>query len=245
MDDIELKLLAGMPIEIDGVGEIHSPLVKDVIRIGEDKYNQYLSYLLIDKDKIDIEEEMRSKLSTFAVIVTLCMQDQQFQQIFLSALQFIFNKEAHLGHDDSDVFFYFGDIRENNRITKEDIEIIQAIIRVANHVKIKEENEDEYRPAGEEARKMIEEMLERRRNKPKPKPTINLHSIISGLAWKSNNINIFDISKLSIYQLYDGFHRQESIDSYNYTLVGIYSGNVDGKKVDYNNIHWTKILKKE
>lgn len=241
MDEIELKLLVGMPIEIDGCGYLHTPLVKEVIDIGQTKYNELLSVALLNKNKLKSE----SDLTTFQIIAYMYLNDENFQKKFSEAIKFFFKEEIHFGYNESEVFFYFGDKDENRWITQNNIEIIQAVLRVSNQVKVDQEDEDEYKPANEHARKLIEEMLERRKNKPKPKPTINLHSIISGLAWKSNNVSIFDIPNLTIYQLYDGFHRLENIDSYHYTLVGIYSGNVDGKKINLNNIHWTKIMNQQ
>ncbi|GFN32599.1 hypothetical protein [Paenibacillus xylaniclasticus] len=242
MDNIELRLLIGEPVPLEGVGEIHSPLVKDIVRLGQSTYNEYLSYILVDKDKISVQEDERDTLTTFNVILSLCIHDPHFHRIYFNALKFFFKEEVFLGHNDKEYFFYLGDYSDCRYITKDNIEIMQAIIRIANQVKIKDEKEEQYNPANEEAARIIAEMLERRKKKPKPKPTTNLHSIISGLACKSNNISYFNVGDLTIYQLYDNFHRLEVIENYHYTLVGIYSGNVNGKEINFNKIHWTKII---
>jgi hypothetical protein len=242
MDDIELKLLVGLPIEVENVGNIYSPTVKEIIEFGYSKYNEILSCLLMDKSRLKLESLDEKVITTFTLLASLCFHEEDFRRKFLNGLNFIFKEEVFFGHNDEEIFFYFGDLGEMRYISEKNIEFIQALIRVSNQVKIQDEKEDEYNPADEQARKIIEEMLARRRNKPKPKPTVNLHSIISGLCTKSNGVNHLNVKDLSIYQLYDCFHRLEVVENYHYTLVGIYSGNVDGKQINYNKIHWTKII---
>jgi hypothetical protein len=241
MDDIELRLLVGLPVEIESVGYIYSPLVKETISIGQNTYSQYLSLLLVDKEKISSTSKT-DDISTFDVILSLYIHDRNFSVGFIKALEFLFRENVSFGYTDSEAFFYLGGIEDKRYITKNNIELIQAVVRVANQVKVADEEEEQYNPADEQARKIIEEMLARRKNKPKPKPTMNLHSIISGLASKSSSINHLNVGDLSIYQLYDNFYRLEVIENYHYTLVGIYTGNVDSKKINFKNIHWTKII---
>jgi hypothetical protein len=106
--------------------------------------------------------------------------------------------------------------------------------------------EEEFRPAGAAVAKFIKEMLEerkkRQKQKPKQKETINLRSIISGLAWKSGSPNLQSILELTNYQLYDGFKRLEKIDNVYYTLLGIYTGNVDVKKINTSELNYAKII---
>lgn len=243
MDDIELKLLMGMPIHIDGVGDIYSPLLNDIIELGFSKYNEFLTCLLVDNSiiKRKTDNEKDETVDTFSVILSLMIHDQSFYEKFKNALELTFREKVSFGHTDEEAFFYVGDLSKQRFITDKNIELIQAIVRIANQVKT-QNVEEEYNPADEQTRKIIEEMLARRKKKPKPKSTMNMHSIISGLASKSNSINHFNIGGLSVYQLYDSFHRLEVIENYHYTMVGIYTGNVDSKKINYNKMHWSKII---
>jgi len=65
--------------------------------------------------------------------------------------------------------------------------------------------------------------------------------MISGLGWKANNINIFDVWDLTVYQLYDGLNRLKIIDDYQFTLSGIYAGTIDSGKINLKDINWMKI----
>jgi hypothetical protein len=70
---------------------------------------------------------------------------------------------------------------------------------------------------------------------------INLHSIISAVAWRTVGFN--EVLKLTIYQLYDGFYRLGLIDNYHYTFTGIYTGNIDGSKIKLPDINWANTIK--
>ncbi|OPH47621.1 hypothetical protein BC351_10555 [Paenibacillus ferrarius] len=234
--DLELKLLAGMPINIEGVGKIFSPTVREIIEIGESNYNQYLSALLFDKNSI--ETDIKEELSNFEMMFAYAYHHEEFRKILFESISFFFKDEVHLDHDDQDVFFLF----KNGKMGKSVFENVQDIIKTANWVSDSSEESEQYNPADEETAKVIREMLERRKKKAKPKPVVNLYSIISAIAWKSPDMNISKILDLTIFQLYDGFRRLEKIDSIHYTLNGIYSGNVDAKKINMSDLNWAKII---
>lgn len=241
INDIELKLLCGQPVNIDG-GLLHSPKLKNVIRIGEALYSQHLSAILFDKKHIDgiEDDENYESYDTFELLCAYCYHNENFFNIFLDAVEFIFKERPTLDTDESEVFFIFGDELNNWKIDKSNFSTIQKVIRISNYLKDEEKKED-YNPANERAKKFIEKLKKNKADTPKPKETMNLHSIISGLSWKLNNINILNCSELTVYQLYNGFFTTEKIDNYQFTLSGIYAGNVDGKKINYKDIHWAKI----
>lgn len=235
-DDLSLKLLAGIPIIIEDLGEIYFPKLREIIIFGEQKYNQLLSCLLVTKDLF--EQLKNEDLTSLEIAMIYCYQDKQFKEIFLKAFSMFFQKELLV---DTKGFFYFKEGENKIHILPEQFNDIQFILKKANNIQIK--TEPEYNPGNERAAKFIQKMLKTKKNKPVPKNKTDLHSIISGLAWKANNVNIFNIFDLTIYQLYDAFYRLENIDNYHYTLSGIYAGTVDGKKIDIKNINWFNKIK--
>jgi hypothetical protein len=135
---------------------------------------------------------------------------------------------------------YFGEFSEDSILTEEKFEYIKRLVRIANNVPEKTE-EEEYKAGNERARKFLEKIKKQKEeiNKLK-KQKINLHSIISAVGWKAQSFDF--ISKLNIYQLYDGFYRLGYIDNYNYTMTGIYTGNIDGSKIKLPDINWANII---
>lgn len=234
-NDIGLRLQAGMPIEIDG-GFYHTPKLKKIINIGQNKYDQYLSALLFDKNNID--GEIDKDIDNFEVLFSICYHNEEFKKTFFEALCFVFQESPQLFSDNESLFFYFGDELDNWRIDKFNFSKIQKIVKISNSITIKKE--DAYNPANKTAEKFIERIKAIKASRPKPKETMNLQSIMNGLSWRSNDINPFNILDLTIYQLYQGFFATEKNDNYQFTLQGVYAGTVDGKKINYNNIHWAK-----
>jgi len=231
-NDINLRLLAGMPIDINNLGILTPLKLKDITNIGESNYNELLSVLLIDKSNIEGLNDQ--EISNLELLMVYSYQNLEFREKVLKSLKLFFNKEFLMSNEG---LFYCEDII----IDKEPFDEFQYALKCANHIEIKKE--PEYVPGNERARKFMEKLKLNKQNIKKPE-TMNLHSIISGVAWKSNNMNIIDIFKLTIYQLYDAFYRLENIDNYNYTLSGIYAGTVDSKNINISNITWSRILKK-
>jgi hypothetical protein len=57
-DDINLKLLAGLPLEIDNICSVYPLKLKDISSIGYSKYNLYLMNLIAEPKDFDRSEEV-------------------------------------------------------------------------------------------------------------------------------------------------------------------------------------------
>jgi len=235
-EDLKLRLLVGMPIHIEKAGDLFIPSLKEIIRMGESNYNQYLSVLLINKDNMDGLVE-GVNLTNFDIVTYLSYHDLNFRETILTALTYLFKNNVCFEFSDTAAYFNLGNA---NRIDATNFDQMQWVISKANYVS----NEKEYRPANSKAKEMIDRIKKTRESRPKPKEFMNLHSIISGLAWKSKNLNITNIMDITIYQLYNGFYTIENIDNYHHTLTGLYAGTVDGKNINPKAIHWAKIIEK-
>lgn len=66
-----------------------------------------------------------------------------------------------------------------------------------------------------------------------------LGDLLSAVTWVSNGgITPFNRNSLHIYDIIDCINRNDKLINYKNTLTGIYSGCVDGKKIDFNKISW-------
>lgn len=109
--------------------------------------------------------------------------------------------------------------------------------------KVEYGKEDEYHAGNSKAKEMMDKIRKGKASKPKKKPVIDFHSIISGLSWRTTGgVNLFNIFDLTIYQFYDGYYRLENIDHYNSILTGIYTGNIDAKNIKMQDINWARII---
>lgn len=233
-ESIELKLLLGQPANLDGIN-IFSPLLKDVVSVGYDKYNYALSSLLFNKSRFPDLKNLKE--SNFDLFTYFYIHDEAFKDAIEMASRLMFRDEMILEVLDESPRFKVGDFF----ISDKNFNDLQRLIKLSN--KVPEHSEkDEFNPANSKAKEFIDKIMGDRANKPQKKPVSNLHSLISGLSWKSPSINILSISNLTIYQFYDGYYRMENIDHYNNIMNGIYSGNVDSTKIKIQDNSWTKII---
>lgn len=236
-EDIRLKLLAGLPIEIKGMGLLTLPTLKEIIKMNESLYSTYIGYLLFSRNSLNENNEQLKEFGDFEILMSLLHYQPTFREIFVNALAMIFNQKPNLLETNS--LIYFGDLNEDSILTEEKFMYIQNIIKIATYYTYNKD--DEYNPANEQAKRLIEMLRKNKSKKPKKVQKQNLHSLISALAWKSNGID--KVLDLNIYQLYDGIQRSESIEHYNFVMTGIYAGTVDGKKINLPDINWTNVLK--
>jgi hypothetical protein len=131
---------------------------------------------------------------------------------------------------------YFDELNEDSVLTEDKFEYMKKLTRIANHIP----EPEPYDAANEAARKLIEKIKKNRQNVKVPQK-MNLHSIISAVGWKSQSFDF--ISKLNIYQLYEGFNRLRFIDDYEYIRTGISTGTFDGSKIKLSDINWANIIK--
>lgn len=233
-NDIHLRLLANVPIDV-GVGKFQLPLIKDIIDMGEGVYYGYFNMLNFKKEILQSEEDFDG-LSDFEIMGMVFFHSPFHHEIANKSFKLFLNKEIQVTRIDESYVLYFDDL--NNVLTEEKWEYIRKIARIGNFV---QEEKEEYKAGNEKARKLIEKIMNRKKQEPKKEEKINLHSILSAVAWRTNGID--SLLDKTIYQLYDGFYRLRFVDSYNQIYTGIYTGNVDQSKIKLPDYDWANIIK--
>ena len=235
--ELELKLLKGSTITVDGI-KIKPLTLTDIVEdLGFDKYVQTLGILGFDKSKFkdDISKDEYEEITNFDFYVA----HGQLMDAFLDFLRtFLSYDSVSLNLEYQSIFLKSGE--ELVFINRDNADKIINIFRKMYNIQI--EKEPEYNPANDRARAIIEKIKKKNEiyaNLYKEED-IDLNSIISGVAWKSTNTNIFNVFDLTIYQLYDAYYRLEIVDNYYNTMTGLYTGNIDVKTVNPKKISWIK-----
>lgn len=244
--DMGLKFLAGLPIGVCDIGDIHPLTLREIATIGEIQYNKYLSALCFEIEDVLSGEDLDGVegISTYDILMANCISNENYKELITSAISLFFKDDvsfyAYSQEGNNYAFLYLGELEEERIINKDNFENIKLILQQQNN--IQRSKAEEYNPANEKARQLIEQIKKNRQNAPKPKQLVDLHSIISGVAWKGG-VGIGSIWDLTIYQLYDAYYRLNIVDTYDKTLNGIYSGTVDGTKTDFKKLNWSNIIK--
>lgn len=116
---------------------------------------------------------------------------------------------------------------------------MQKCLCQANFIKKKVER------AGNKYTKMIliEEDREKRKLQQDKEFKSNLYGLVSALVnypgFKYNYSTVWD---LTMYQFMDAVKRTRIIDSTNHLMMGIYTGNIDSKKIQKNKMDWMREL---
>lgn len=242
-EEIHLKFLLNSPVYVEGIGNFQVPLLSEIANMTEAYYNSSLSAIFLDKKQLDNQEEVE-KYTDFEIISSAALYDSSFRELFFSALNLHF-KCKPIMHDRGIIYFtesFDGDIFIDSILTEEKFHYIKKLVSIANS--IGKAPEEEYNAGNEIARKLIEKIKKKKAEAMKyEKKKINLHSIISAVGWKAESFD--SISKLSIYQLYNGYGRLGIIDNYHYTMTGIYAGTVDAKGIKLPDLNWANIIQQK
>lgn len=102
--------------------------------------------------------------------------------------------------------------------------------------------EVEHKVANEMARQFLlrnmrsKQKIRKRRHKAfEPQYPQLISSLVNNAGFKYDYDNVFH---LKISQFWDAFYRLNKIQSYNNTMLGVYTGNIDAKKIDMKGLSW-------
>lgn len=99
-----------------------------------------------------------------------------------------------------------------------------------------------YDMADDETKEVIDMLIEEEREDIK-ESNITFQSILEAVACNSDSgLNIFNIKNATVYQLFRCFYRIEQNYNYKHTITGLYSGCVDGKKLNSDDISWARTI---
>ena len=247
--DLKLKLLGGVPIEVDkGVGSIKPLTVRDIIAYGYTEYLMKLHFLTLElKDFIGEEDASDNPLglTTFDVLVHYGNDDMKSE--LENSLMLFFDGERVEIDDDEHIIKIGTDEDDIRFIDRDNFDKVREVIKWQNVInKFSEDDEDEDNPNESEAVKKIKARLKQNREavekakreaEAEEGSELDISDIISAVSSKSNSLNKINVLDLTLYQLYDEFKRLELIEQYD---IGIQSMLAGAKDVKLK--HWsTKI----
>lgn len=81
----------------------------------------------------------------------------------------------------------------------------------------------------------------KKKDKDDEEPNNNrLGNLLSSVTWACNGgVTPFNRKELHMYDLVEGVQRTDKLLNYKNTMVGLYSGCVDKKGIDFNKLHWS------
>lgn len=199
----------------------------DVFCMLFDEYNKNYSNLLMELENKNLSNDYKLLFEN---------------HIYFQSFKFFFGIESFFLASDSETGKNILAYENNKFLMNEYIfnfvsEFVRKINGIPDVEKINPEDEWSKKILIEDERERIKKKL---KNKDETKNMNRLGNLISAITWASNGcINPFNRNNLHIYDLVDGISRTDKLLNYQNTMNGLYSGCIEGKKINFNSIHWS------
>lgn len=232
--DTKLKLLAGLPIEVENFGKIKPITIQQMIEFGFEKYMKCLNLFCVTKDQFI--ENPPEELTEFDVLFLL--GDENVLELLKEALVFFMQDEVHL-FKDSGVIAVGANQKNLKLITRKNFHDIRTIIQLQNYVLSVEDNAS-IQAKDDRAREIAERMKRAKDqvNKIKSRETGEMETdffdLLSAISSKSHSINKLDLLQMTVFQIYEEFRRLSHIDQYETNISAMLQG---AKNVELK--HWS------
>lgn len=215
--------------------------IKDISDIGYDMYMGYIAFITMSVDDF-IKEQInnpiymdlytqRHSLNSLYFHIMYSLNDS-YREMFEKVLSFL------IGDSDIEISVEVDSNRVLCKISSsEDVKLIDSDIfdEIIFLVKLYNgmasiSDEDGSNPYDERARAMAEKMkrnrerVEKIKAQEKDEKPRGLHDIISAVTVMSPSVNKFNVSDLTLFQLYDEFNRIYTIESYEMSKTAMFFG---------------------
>lgn len=230
------ELLSPTPVQIENVGGIISPTLRDIAAIGYNTYQYYLSILLMDlKSYLAMigqsetyhlmSDEEKSHINMFEIFLA----NEQSSILLQRILNFFIKEDVIYSHTRNGFT-----VQENGKnmgaITKDTYPLLCDLICQRSCVKTNRQ-EDLSKVKSKKALEIMEKLQKGKAERAKQtKSDINMElgNIISAVANKSQSLNILNIWDLTVFQLWDCFTRLSSNNIYDIQSMSVAAwGNKD------------------
>ena len=131
-DNETLKFMKGSPIILDDICAIHSVKLGEIVDIGYDKFQQYLSILTTEKPlpETGTDQEMKElleQITDFQYLLMLATMDLKINETLKSAFRFFTHENVIFSLDPPQIIIGQGDVQHN--LTEESFYDFQRILR--------------------------------------------------------------------------------------------------------------------
>lgn len=240
-NNIETSLLIGLPVDINNKFQFKLPLMTLIFEISFDNIMSSinvtydLNYILYKNNEINeiIENNDFSSYDTWKLVILLEKEAKitSLTDYLINCLKYHLNESVTI---DDECNIIVGD----KEFDKNDYEFFGKILKIAYGL---EEKIEDRKFADVNARKKAIEMrIDRNQiNLIESKNNSFLYQIISVLKTKKSDE---EIQKSNLFQLLDLYKRVNKEKDYDSLMTGVYTGNIDVKKIDISKKHWTASL---
>ena len=245
--DIRSQAYLSVPVIFqDYICLIYPLSILEVIKLGQEKFQYYLNLLTLSEYEVqNIMKEKGQELDIEMTPLKYLLRSAAFNEMFLLDVKqafFTFIREKVTFLFEENKILIGSDASEKRFISEENFNEFQNILRIQNHLQIKEkppEDETEMAKKFRLKREMVEAVKKKINSNTEESP--DLDDLISSLCAYGIGITPFNVGNLSIYAFYDLFERRSYKDSYELDIKSLLAG-ADSKKIKPK--YWVRKMKK-
>jgi hypothetical protein len=241
-DYIEIKDIEGL------VGlSIYQVKVSDILKLGEEKYEQLMLPFCLTLDLFNLTEEGKSQLNVFDIFFIKDFNtEQDFQQLLINSLIFFLGKEKVYAYKDENGNLYKSIIIDDKFfVTEDNFELLcDYILQINQKERIKIEKEPVYEGENAEKKLVIWRKMTKGRKETQAKEGLTLTDIIKLVKYGNlRRISKEEIKNMTLYELYDAYRMTTSEKGFDLGMTCSLAGAEIKKEEDHPVTSWVQIFK--
>lgn len=230
----ELRLISGLPLDVDNKIKIYPLTMRDIGGIGLEEYNRLISILLIEKEDIQqTTDKDLGDVSSFDILSVNCFHSEVHRKNAEDILSYITKQNVTFLPDH--LMFNVGNIKDECYINNDNYNKLVDIIKVQN--RISKESKKEQPQMSAKAKRLAEKRARGRQmlKDARGEGGITLPQLISVLGVFTKDLD--SVLDMTIYQLHDQYERFIRRLNYEADFEKLLVG-AEAKDLNLD-IHWT------
>ena len=248
-DNETLKFLRGGPVFIEDICAVYSATLGEIVDIGYDKFQQYLSVLTATKPNTvkgdDELNQLLESLSDFQYLLLMVSMDAQVNSLVKSAFFFFTHSNATFSLDPPSIML--GPLEEKHILDETHFYDLQRVLKRMYFLEQEGEEIIIYDDDSPAVKKLKMKMRENRekvaRAKAKKaqqeKSDMKMSDLIGSMALNDCNLNISNIWDITYYAFHDQLKRMGWRDQFNINQKAALAG----AKINKSQLkHWMRSI---
>ena len=248
-DNEILKFQKGGPVFIEDICAVYSVTLGEIVDVGYDKFQQYLSILTATKP-IDVKgekelTELLNNISDYQYLLLMVSMDVSVNSLVKSAFRFFTHSEATFSLDPPNIFL--GPLKEQHVLDEKHFYDLQQLLRRMYFIEVEGEEIIIYEDDDPATKKLKMQMRVNREKVRRAKAAkaaqeksdLKMSDLIGSMTINDCGLNIANIWDITYYAFHDQLKRMGWRDQFNINQKAALAG----AKINKSQLkHWMRSI---
>lgn len=249
-DNETLKFLRGSPVLLEDICAIYPATLGEIVDLGYDKFQQYLSVITTTKPATKYDEDneltqLMNSLTDFQYILLMSTLDVQINTLLKASFQFFTHETIMISLDPPSIIV--GPAEEKHILTEDKFYDLQQIIKrmyfleqEGEEIIIYQDDDPRVRALKQKMRENREKVRRAKANKAaREKTDMKLSDLIGSITINDCGLNIVNIWDVTYYAFHDQLKRMGWRDQFNINQKAALAG----AKINKSQLkHWMRSI---